>query len=127
MGLPVVKSEIALLVAPSLNNVRSLRVDVEEVKCDGLYRLFDACRCVNEASFAIIDNTDVENALDCIARLVDVAWKKDTLRKMNITFMAFDNGEWDDGAKEQYKTGIPAVVQKMRLRRCKVVINKTTY
>lgn len=98
------------------------------MECDGLYHLFDACQNVKNVCFSIHEySISVENAMDCIARLVDLAWKEDTLRRINISFYAFDSGEWDDSAMEKCKTGIPAVVQKMSLRRCSVVIGWTTY
>lgn len=57
------------------------------MKCDdGLYRLLDACRNMKNAWFTIEEyNISLENVLDCTAKMVNVAWKKE----MQIVFEAF--------------------------------------
>lgn len=102
-------------------------MDVSRVPSDGLYRLFEACANVHVVCFTIEDVVDVDNALDCIEKLVQVPRNKETLRSMGIIFEEFHGEDSDDDAKKQFETGIPTVLPKMRLRRCEVRIIYSTY
>lgn len=48
LSLPEVSLDMARLLYPSLNHLRRLRVDVDVVKCDGMYHLFKACSNVKK-------------------------------------------------------------------------------
>lgn len=58
---------MALLVAPSLCRLQKLCAKVDKVDRDGLYRLFEACTKLNDASFTVTEYMDLDNALDCFA------------------------------------------------------------
>lgn len=117
--LPVIDDDIMLLLAPSLYELQMLSVRVNDMKRDDLPCLFKACPNIRMARFSVDNCISINFALDCTAKLVNVAWAKDNLKRLHINFEAFDN----EYAKDQFMKELGPIVQNMRLRRRNVFVS----
>lgn len=94
---------------------------MSNANCDGMAHLFEARPNVDRARFGVSNHLSVELAMDFVGKLVQVAWPKVILKRLVIIFEAADD-EW----KEQFMKDLGPIVQKMRLRRCRVIVCDTT-
>lgn len=121
LSLSAVDHDMVHVIAPSLHRLQSLLVCVDEVRCDGLSNLFEACPNVKAVRFIVRNYDVVQDALDSIALLIQVAYTKTHLRSLFITCEVADS-EWDECVRVQFARDMTSIVQKMRLERCSVEI-----
>lgn len=98
LGLPDFDHDLLLSLAPSFGRLQKFEVRVDQIRCDSLVYLFESCPNVKEACFVIMGGLGEERALDFIAKIVQLAWRRKELRTLEVTFegMGAGRGEfWD--------------------------------
>lgn len=122
----VIDRELRIKMTPSLRQLQSLHLVIDEVRCENLKHLLDACKRIKKVHFRVKNRITHEDALHFVTDIAQVAWTKQNLVSLFIWFDAARD-HWDSEMKEQFMKNVAMVVQKFRLRRCVIRINRRTF